>query len=188
MVKLLFSLLNFVCDLCCHSHRHFRSPQSVVCEITCYLLMMCPDQPVSVMSVEPVPSVAVPSSTLTSDEHFKFLSEKKKKPEPKKAKREPKATDPRVRKQQPKKSPPAAEKPKKSQPAAKKQNQEEQNVIGQTSEDRTLCCYCEILYCMSDVDWVQCKVCSAWACGRCANLGSKQGTKRRNVFVCDSCK
>jgi len=77
----------------------------------------------------------LPSSTLTSDEHFKCLSEKKKKPEPKKAKREPKAMDPRVRKQQPKrnKSPPAAEKPKKSQPAAKKQNQEEQNVIGQTS-------------------------------------------------------
>ena len=33
---------------------------------------------------------------MTSDEHFKFLSEKKQKPEPKKAKREPKATDPRV--------------------------------------------------------------------------------------------
>jgi len=157
-----------------------------------------PDQPVSLgegvptavsfYDIQPVPTRErgtkrkrrpLPSAILTSDDHFNFLSTKKKKPEPKKAKREPKKMDLGVKKQRPK--------PKNSQPDAKKHGQG-QNATDKTSEDRTPCLYCEILYCNSNVDWVQCKACRAWVCATCAHVGAKKGRKRQKAFVCDSCK
>ena len=54
--------------------------------------------------------------------------------------------------------------------------------LSNTTDDRTPCMYCEILYCESTVQWYKCKSCGNWACATCARVGHK----RR--FMCANCK
>jgi len=118
----------------------------------------------------------LPSSTLTSEEHFTFLSTKKPKPNPTKQKQKPNQMKQKQKSDA-----------KKKINAKKKENKPKQST-STTSEDCTPYLYCEILYNLSDVDWVQCKRCAGWACGDCAKLGARNSKKRKMPYVCDSCK
>jgi len=134
-----------------------------------------------------------PSFLLTSDEHFSFLESKttsvskSKKAAASKISVDNKQSEKCREAEQGKKRKVTAQKGKKmkSKLAQLSVSAVSKEVITDTdTTDNTPCCYCEIPYSQSSVDWYRCRVCEKWACGNCACVGCKS----KKAFICADCK
>ena len=100
-----------------------------------------------------------PSSTLTSEEHFQYLSKKKTKNIPK---------------------------TQKTQKTHKKAEKKATVVSSATVEGEDVCSYCQGAYGSSKVgdDWIRCNICSKWFHESC---GEQSGILDDELFVCGNC-
>lgn len=159
----------------CGSVEYFRSKFLCYLELTIIKPCIC----CSLQPIEPSSTrrrARTPSYLLTSDEHLNFLESKVSKVKKVVSKAKKDGAGKKI-----------VDTGKCGEASHSKKRQSKQLQLpvpaASKSTDKTLCSYCEVPYCETNVSWYKCRICKKWSCGNCACVG-----RRSRSFICDGCK